>query len=72
MAAVSSVTMSVTWRLHFFFAQAFQAAQPGVILIGFAVLVRKMGKFHGLDDAVDDHRGAEAGAVPRKSIRPPS
>src|SRR6266581_1170521 len=44
----------------FLLAQAFEAAQADVILVG-RLLVRQVAQFHRLDDAFDDHRRTEAG-----------
>src|SRR5262245_19593857 len=42
----------------FFLAPPFQAARADVIFVS-SFLIRKMSQFHRLDDAIDDHRGAQ-------------
>ena len=44
------------------FPEALEAAEAEVVLVGLSLFVAEMGQLHRLENAVDDHGGAEAGA----------
>src|SRR3984957_20376869 len=45
-----------------FLAIFFEATNSEIILVGFSFFVEQMSEFHGLEKAIANHRGAEAGA----------